>query len=122
MNRSQQHAAALAGIRAGPAGQGIVAAYLYGSHATGRAHRESDLDVGVVLRHADHPTPRDRFEAGLRLRVALQPALRAVPLDLVILNDAPPGLAGGGHRRSADPLPRRRGGARLSTGQPTACR
>jgi len=93
MDASQQHVTTLAGILAGPSGHGVVAAYLYGSHAVDRAHRESDLDLGVVLRHTDHPTPRDRFEAGLQLRLALQPALGAVPLDLVILNDAPPGLA-----------------------------
>lgn len=83
----------LAPLLSGPAGQGVVAAYLHGSHATGRPHRESDVDLGIVLDYAEYPTARDRFEAGLRLRSALQPALGAVPLDLVVLNDAPPGLA-----------------------------
>jgi predicted nucleotidyltransferase len=27
---------------------GVVSTYLYGSHAAGRAHRESDVDVGVL--------------------------------------------------------------------------
>lgn len=84
---------ALARILSGPAGQGVVAAYLHGSHAVGRSHRESDLDLGVVLGYTEYPTSRDRFEAGLRLHNALQPALGGVPLDLVVLNDAPPGLA-----------------------------
>jgi predicted nucleotidyltransferase len=84
---------ALASLLSGSVGQGLVAAYLHGSHAVGRPHRESDVDLGVVLGYAEYPTARDRFEAGLRLRSALQPALGAVPLDLVVLNDAPPGLA-----------------------------
>jgi predicted nucleotidyltransferase len=77
----------------GPAGRGVVAVYLHGSHAAGRVHRESDLDLAVVLRHEDYPTARDRFEARLRLHALLQPALGGAPLDLVVLNDAPPGLA-----------------------------
>jgi predicted nucleotidyltransferase len=84
---------ALAHLLSGSAGEGVVAAYLHGSHAAGRPHRESDVDLGVVLEYAEYPTSRDRFEAGLRLRSALQPALGGVPLDLVVLNDAPPGLA-----------------------------
>lgn len=78
---------------AGPAGDGVVAVYVHGSHANGRSHRESDVDVGVLLRHAHFPTARERFEAGLRLHADLQPLLGGVPLDLVVLNDAPPGLA-----------------------------
>jgi hypothetical protein len=84
---------ALTHILSGPAGEGVVAAYLHGSHAAGRPHRESDVDLGVVLGYAEYPTSRDRFEAGLRLRSALQPALGTVSLDLVVLNDAPAGLA-----------------------------
>jgi predicted nucleotidyltransferase len=75
------------------ADHGLVAVYLFGSHAEGRAHRESDLDLGVLLRHADYPTARERFEGGLRLHALLSPAGDGRPLDLVVLNDAPPGLA-----------------------------
>lgn len=84
---------ALASLLSGPAGQGVVAAYLYGSHAAGRPHRESDVDLGVVLSYAEYPTSRDRFEAGLQLRGTLQAVIGVAPLDLVVLNDAPPGLA-----------------------------
>lgn len=70
-----------------------MAAYVHGSHAAGRPHRESDLDVGILFRQADFPSRGARFEAGLALHAALQPVLGAVPLDLVVLNDIPPGLA-----------------------------
>lgn len=47
--------------------ESLVAAYLFGSHAESRAHRESDVDVGVRLARDRAPTARDRFEEGLRL-------------------------------------------------------
>lgn len=90
---TKSFAARVAALLDGPDGRGVVAVYLYGSHAAGRAHHQSDVDVGVVLRHADHPTARDRFEARLRLQAVLQPAAPGAELDLVVLNDAPPGLA-----------------------------
>ena len=34
---------------------GLVAAYLFGSHAEGRPHRESDVDLGVLLDRSAHP-------------------------------------------------------------------
>lgn len=70
---------------------GVVSVYLFGSHASGRAHRESDVDVGVLLRWDLYPTERDRFEARLRLSAEL--GLGRAPVDLVILNDAPPTFA-----------------------------
>lgn len=76
----------------GPEGAGVVSAYLFGSHAEGRAHRQSDVDVGVLLERRQLPGARDRFEAGLRLSALLQSALRTRHVDLVVLNDAPPGL------------------------------
>src|SRR3990172_2518789 len=70
---------------------GVVAVYLFGSHAEGRAHRESDLDVGVLLRWDAYPSARERFEMGLRLGGEL--AVERKPADVIILNDAPPTLA-----------------------------
>ena len=67
----------------------IASAYLFGSAAEGRAHRESDIDIGVLLGWLAHPTRAERFEIGIRLAGRLQAAL-ARPVDLVILNDAPP--------------------------------
>ena len=71
---------------------GLVSAYLFGSHAAGRPHRESDIDVGVLLDAATHPTRRQRFEIRTRLIGALGHALGANAIDLVVLNDAPPHL------------------------------
>jgi hypothetical protein len=76
----------------GPEGASVVSAYLFGSHAEGRAHRESDIDVGVLLDRHALPGVRDRFEAALRVSARLQSALGTRQVDLVVLNDAPPGL------------------------------
>jgi len=68
---------------------GVVSAYLFGSHAEGRSHRESDIDVGVLLRRDVHPTREERFE----VRVQLSSRLEGGAVDVVVLNDAPPQLA-----------------------------
>jgi predicted nucleotidyltransferase len=70
---------------------GLVSAYIFGSMARGRAHRESDVDVGVLLDRRIHPLAADRFEARLRLAALLQAAVGR-HVDIVILNDAPPQL------------------------------
>lgn len=72
---------------------GVVAVYLFGSHAEGRAHRESDIDVGLLLRWADFPTAAQRFEERVRLSAHLIGALHVNSIDVVVLNDAPPLLA-----------------------------
>jgi predicted nucleotidyltransferase len=72
---------------------GVAVAYLFGAHAEGRAHRESDVDVAVLLRHDRFPTARARFDEGVRLGARLAAELRCPVVDLVVLNDAPPGLA-----------------------------
>jgi predicted nucleotidyltransferase len=68
----------------------VASVYLFGSHVAGRAHRESDVDLGVLLRWDRHAERRGRFE----VRVALGSSLASVPgtdeVDVVILNDAPP--------------------------------
>lgn len=72
---------------------GVVSAYLFGSHAEGRAHRESDVDVGVLLRYELYPTARARFDARVTLSARMAAALRIGQVDVVVLNDAPPLLA-----------------------------
>lgn len=72
---------------------GLVSAYLFGSHAEGRAHRESDVDLGVLLSRRAYPTDRHRFEARVRLSASLARELRVDRVDVVVLNDAPPLLA-----------------------------
>jgi predicted nucleotidyltransferase len=82
------------GLRRAFAGAtGVVSAYLFGSVAHGRAHRESDLDVGVLLDRLVYPGTRDRFEARLELAGRLGTATHRNDVDVVILNDAPPHLA-----------------------------
>jgi hypothetical protein len=70
---------------------GLISAYLFGSHSEGRAHKESDVDVAVLLRHERYPTARERFEERVRLAAKLQAELHN-DVDLVVLNDAPPPL------------------------------
>jgi predicted nucleotidyltransferase len=69
---------------------GVASAYLFGSHAEGRAHRESDVDVGILLQWDRHPTSRDRFAMQIRLGSDLISVVRCNEVDVVILNDAPP--------------------------------
>lgn len=71
----------------------VVSVYLFGSHAEQRAHRESDVDVGVLFDYAQVPTATQRFDEGLRLHALLGPTAGSARLDLVVLNDVPPGLA-----------------------------
>lgn len=71
---------------------GIASAYLFGSHAARRAHRESDVDVAVLLDWGRYPTHEERFEARLRLigELAIALGTREDRLDVVVLNDLPP--------------------------------
>lgn len=69
-----------------------MAAYLFESEARGHAHRESDLDVAVLLDRQVYPRPADRFETGLRLMADLQVAGHRT-IDLIVLNDVQPLLA-----------------------------
>lgn len=69
---------------------GVASVYLFGSRAQGRAHRQSDVDVAVLLSREVHPTREARFEARVRLGSELIHVLRVNEVDIVILNDAPP--------------------------------
>jgi len=69
---------------------GVVSVYLFGSHAEGRAHRESDIDLAALLDWQRHPTREERFDARVRLGSELIHVLRHNEVDLVILNDVPP--------------------------------
>jgi uncharacterized protein len=70
---------------------GLVSAYLFGSTADGRAHRESDVDLAVLLDWAVYPAAANRFDTRLRLIARLQGAIGR-EVDLIVLNDAPPQL------------------------------
>lgn len=85
---------ALATALAPPPGTpGVIALYLFGSGAEGRMHGESDVDVGVLLDRRTFKTARDRFEARLQLIGEFGPRFPGRTVDVVVLNDAPPGLA-----------------------------
>ncbi len=71
---------------------GLVSAYFFGSRHEGRPHRQSDIDVGVLLNCSMFPSSRERFEVRLELLTRLTRATGG-EIDLVVLNDAPPGLA-----------------------------
>lgn len=72
---------------------GVVAAYLYGSHAAGRAHRDSDVDVGVLLDRVRYPQKAQRGELRVTIGSALISALGCNRVDVVVLNDVSPLLA-----------------------------
>jgi predicted nucleotidyltransferase len=61
---------------------------LFGSRAAGRADSGSDWDVAVYL--SPELTPRQRLDARLQLIADLE---EVGPVDVVILNDAPPLVA-----------------------------
>lgn len=69
---------------------GLASVYLFGSEAEGRAHRESDIDLAVLLDPALPGGADARFEVRLRLIGRIEPLLAGRPLDLMILNDCPP--------------------------------
>jgi predicted nucleotidyltransferase len=81
-----RRAAATVGVR-------LVSAYLFGSRAEGRSHRESDIDVAVLLPGDQTRDERGRFETRVALTSALIAELHDNAVDLVLLNETPPHLA-----------------------------
>ena len=71
---------------------GLMSVYLFGSQAEGRAHRESDVDLGVLLDRRAYATREARFSERVRLTAWAVGALHRNAVDVVVLNDAPPGL------------------------------
>jgi predicted nucleotidyltransferase len=69
----------------------ILAAYVFGSVASGRTRRDSDVDVAVLLR--DGMSPSRRFQFRLKLIADLGAKLHRSDVDVVILNESPPLLA-----------------------------
>lgn len=66
----------------------IAYALLFGSRPRGKAHAKSDLDVAVGL------SDRVRLDAlGVGELIARMEAATGTPVDLVLLDEAPPGLA-----------------------------
>ena len=69
---------------------GVQAAWLFGSHAEGRSHRESDVDVAVLVDRGLWPDAGARFDARVAMTSDLIAVLHRNEVDLVVLNDAPP--------------------------------
>lgn len=64
----------------------VIAAYLFGSVARGKAGPRSDIDIAVLLE--EDLEPFERFERRLRLMADLEALCRS-EVDVVVLNDAP---------------------------------
>lgn len=77
----------------GDAPAGIVAAYLHGSTARSARHTESDVDIGVLVDRGTYPSRRQRSDLRVRIAADLVAALGTNDVDVVVLNDVPPGLA-----------------------------
>ena len=69
----------------------VLAAYVFGSTASGRARPTSDVDVAVLV----SPSVMRRAPSKYRLNLMadLGAALRTFDVDVVLLNAAPPALA-----------------------------
>lgn len=71
----------------------IAFAYVFGSHATGRATPRSDIDVAVGLA-PDVPADLDTLQLRLDVAGRLEQALGAGPVEVVVVDEAPLPLAG----------------------------
>lgn len=68
----------------------VLEAYLFGSHATGRAQPHSDIDVAVYV---DAPRAAEgAYGYAAELTAHLMAALGSNKIDVVVLNRAPPVL------------------------------
>lgn len=63
-------------------------ALLFGSGSRGTSHPHSDIDVALELRQGTNLSPHDLGELASRLEAVVRK-----PVDLVLLNEAPPALA-----------------------------
>ena len=71
----------------------VVAAYLFGSHAEGRARPQSDIDIAVLLSaqpaNANIDDAMARFDRRMELEGEIERFIQGKKLDLVVLNRAP---------------------------------
>ncbi len=66
----------------------VLVVWLFGSHASGRTHTRSDIDIAVLFTPETAKEERERWR--LELIGRLSDAFRSDAIDLAILNDAPP--------------------------------
>lgn len=79
--------------------EGVASVYLFGSEAEGRAHRESDVDVGVLFDRDALPDRDRRSEAAVGLASELIGVLHRNDVQVVSLIDVSPELASTAVRR-----------------------
>lgn len=72
--------------------EGVRSVYLFGSHARGAAHGESDVDVALLVDRTVHPTRSARDRLRIELGSELIHVLRNNEVDVVCLEDVPPEL------------------------------
>jgi predicted nucleotidyltransferase len=65
----------------------VVAAYVYGSAASGKMLSTSDLDLALVLEAP--PDPYDRLQMELKIQADVEDAMAFAPVDVRAINDAP---------------------------------
>lgn len=65
----------------------VIAAYIFGSKATGKSGPMSDLDIAVLLK--ENVDPSNYFDLRMKLMADLMRTLGINDIDLVILNQAP---------------------------------
>lgn len=84
-------------IRTFFADKDVELVYLFGSRAAGRNTEDSDVDVAVLLQYPPHrASSLSEAEARLQLRLDWSGELGRIlglPVDLILLDDAPPLLA-----------------------------
>ena len=68
----------------------VSALYIFGSAAKGKGTNESDIDVAVLIN--DRKRGKQTFESLRKTYYGISPKLSSRPLDIVILNTAPPFL------------------------------
>lgn len=68
--------------------QGVVLAYLFGSQATGRAHKESDVDIAVLF--GKNMTKKQYFNQTASLSLELSQYFNGRETQVIALNEAPP--------------------------------
>lgn len=70
--------------------KGITTVVLFGSHAKGRSHSKSDVDLAVLFN--SKISPRHFFDKSLKISCDLMKVLNCDRVDVIVLNTATPVL------------------------------
>jgi predicted nucleotidyltransferase len=66
--------------------EGVLFAYLFGSQASGKTGKLSDIDIAVYFK--EDLTPGERFDKKLKIMARLSLLLKRDDIDVVVLNDS----------------------------------